>query len=158
MIALNIWLEWDWMLMVSRSGCTRPRLRMSSTWMVKRQWSGIGDVGGRGWAASGPAAQSRQARAEELARGELGHCPGGTLTRLLDQCAGVDLQDFIVAPTKEDSRGIAAAARIERVVAFRVDLRRGRMSAASEACGSFGCGTHQGAHVVGLCDNDHYAV
>ena len=45
------------------------------------------------------------------------------LTALLHQCAGVDLQDLIVAPTKEYSRGIAAAARIERVVALRVDLR-----------------------------------
>jgi hypothetical protein len=51
------------------------------------------------------------------------------VTTPLDQCAGVDLQDLIVAPTKEDARGIAAAARIERVVAFRVDLRRGRLSA-----------------------------
>ena len=54
---------------------------------------------------------------------------GTTVTTPLDQCAGVDLQDLIVAPTKEDARGIAAAARIERVVAFRVYLRRGRLSA-----------------------------
>ena len=59
------------------------------------------------------------------------------MTTLLDQCAGVDLEDLIVAPTKEDSRGVAAAARIERVVAFRVDLRTGHTSAAAGRAGAW---------------------